>query len=103
MEPRKPTPDQIFEKALEFTDLDSVGGVDGLWPYFQFAKGLAEYRNGNFAEASTWFERLLIMHPKDWHLKCQAMIVSAMVHHRLGQTDQAKHILSDATQVENEN
>ena len=58
-------------------------------PYFQFTKGLAEYRRGHFTNAIVWTSKALVslgVHDRD----VQAYTVLAMANFRLSRTDEAQ-------------
>jgi eukaryotic-like serine/threonine-protein kinase len=58
--------------------------------FFHFAKGLSEYRQGNFASAVQWMQKAL-ENPKEFHFRdAQAYLVLAMAHHQLNQFDEAR-------------
>jgi eukaryotic-like serine/threonine-protein kinase len=58
--------------------------------FFQFVKGLSEYRQGNFASAVQWTQKALEK-PKEFDFRdAQAYLVLAMAHHQLNQADEAR-------------
>jgi tetratricopeptide (TPR) repeat protein len=82
-----------------WTDLAVTAGKDsGVLPWFQHAKGLAEYRQGRFAEAIEWAQKALSRSQANRDL--QATAVLAMSQHRLGHTDAARLSLAKAAELE---
>jgi eukaryotic-like serine/threonine-protein kinase len=70
-----------------------AAGANKPWPYFQFAKGLAEYRLGRFESAASWMEKVAAAEG-DWHRAVQAQMVLAMAQHQLGRTNDARASLA---------
>ena len=74
-------------------------GQDHAWlAYFQFGKGLAQYRQGRFAEAAAWTKKALT-NPGVYDRDAQAYAVLAMAHDHLGQTNEAKAALAKASEI----
>jgi tetratricopeptide (TPR) repeat protein/tRNA A-37 threonylcarbamoyl transferase component Bud32/DNA-directed RNA polymerase subunit RPC12/RpoP len=77
----------------------TLGQTSPGMPAFQFAKGLAEYRQGRFSSAAEWMQRVLnvpgVFFPRD----AQADMVLAMARHQLGQTNEALAALADGSQI----
>jgi tetratricopeptide (TPR) repeat protein len=67
--------------------------------YFQFAKGLVEYRQANFAQAVGWTQKALSQLDTDYSRDIQAYSVRSMAHHRLNQAGEAREALSKATEL----
>jgi len=67
----------------------AAGETDKLWPYFTFAKGLAEYRRGDWNRSMEWMQKTLDR-KGDVFRKVAANMVVAMAQFRLKQVDQAK-------------
>jgi serine/threonine protein kinase/Flp pilus assembly protein TadD len=67
-------------------------------PYFQFAKGLAEYRQGSFSSAAEWMRRVLESRDGSWR-DAQAYSLLAMTQQRLGQTDAALGSLAEGSRI----
>jgi len=57
-------------------------------PYFEFTKGLAEYRQGNFSNAIDWMRKVLAKPGVD-HRDAQACLVLAIAQHQCGRHDDA--------------
>ena len=65
------------------------------WTYFEFAKGLSEYRNGHYAEAADWLGRV-VTQPNDSKRTAQAYAALAMAQYRMGQAEPARNTLGQA-------
>jgi len=88
-------------------DLDAIGKmvntalvVDSThksWGHVYFVKGLAEYRQGHFADAVEWLQKVLAEKGSSSR-NAQAQIVQAMAQYQLKQADQARAILADGLQ-----
>jgi tetratricopeptide (TPR) repeat protein len=76
------------------------GKSDRLLPYFQFTRGLSEYRQGRYAAAQEWFERSRNKFTPP-HLRLDALnaLFGAMALHHLGQTEEAAHLVDLAQPV----
>ena len=71
----------------------TLGSTNSSLPYFQFAKALAEYRQGHFATAIQWAKKILA--PEDIPFRnAEAWMVMAMAQHQLGQFDEARAALA---------
>jgi len=68
------------------------------WDYFQFVKGLAEYRAGHFADAIEWSQKVADQ-KGDPGRTAQAEAVLAMAQHQLKQTEAARASLAKAAEV----
>jgi WD40 repeat protein/Flp pilus assembly protein TadD len=89
-------------------DLDAVSkmvevalAVDKLHPdlpWFQFAKALAECRQGRFASAVGWMQKTL-RGAKANELKAQAYMVLAMAEHQLHHPDAAREAFSKGAEI----
>jgi serine/threonine-protein kinase len=89
-----PASDDELRQATALIDRAVVGGRSAphwAYPYFLFAKGLAEYRQGRPASAITWMggEASRVMGPAP-------RLVLAMAQHRQGQGKQARKTLAKA-------
>ena len=74
-------------------------GKDDAWvAYYQSAKGLAEYRLANFAQAVEWTRKALGQ-PGIYSRDIQAYSVLALALHRLNQAGEAREALSKATEL----
>jgi hypothetical protein len=66
--------------------------------YFQFAKGLAEYRLGHFASAAGWMQKVLAKPVADWP-DAQASLVLAMAHQQSGQPNESRVALTKGSDI----
>jgi eukaryotic-like serine/threonine-protein kinase len=70
--------------------------------YFQFTKGLAEYRQGRFASAAEWMQKVLAGREqveRDPRRDVWTYMVLAMAQHQLGQRDEAGKTLATGTDL----
>jgi tetratricopeptide (TPR) repeat protein/roadblock/LC7 domain-containing protein len=75
-------------------------GKDDDWVvYYQFAKGFAEYRQANFAQAVEWTRKALRQPGADYNRDIQAYSVLALALHRLNKVGEAREALSKATEL----
>jgi tetratricopeptide (TPR) repeat protein len=68
------------------------------WPYFQFVKGLFEYRQGHYAEAIDWLQQVTPAQEND-ALAVHAYMVLAMAQHQLNQEQPARATLAEGLRV----
>jgi tetratricopeptide (TPR) repeat protein len=68
-------------------------------PYFQFAKALAEYRQGRFASTVDWTQKALVKLGGDSFRDAQAYMVLAMAQHQLKQGDESHAALAKGLEV----
>jgi tetratricopeptide (TPR) repeat protein len=102
---------ELCEQAARFADyaiahidaaIASKAVSDWMRGFVQHAKGIAEYRRGNYASALDWFAKSVPGMSKagknDWVVCCQAtdLFFSAMAAHQLGKTDDARRWLAEA-------
>ena len=59
-------------------------------PWFQFCKGLAEYRQGNYADAAAWVQKALLKAGNVSARDVEAYMVLSMAEQRLNQPAQAQ-------------
>lgn len=72
----------------------STGTNNYFYPYYEFAKGLAEYRTGNVASAEEWMSKALaVSNPV---LDVEARLVLAMAQRRLNRAEDARAALAAA-------
>jgi serine/threonine protein kinase len=73
----------------------STGTTSLYFPFYEFAKGLAEYRTGNFASAVEWMPKVLAssLPVRD----VEAKLVLAMAQQRLNRAEDARAALAEAT------
>jgi tetratricopeptide (TPR) repeat protein len=77
----------------------TLGKDDPRAAYYQFAKGLAEYRKANFAQAAEWTQKALRRASIDHNRDVQACSVLAMALHRLNKAGEAHEALSEAAEI----
>jgi tetratricopeptide (TPR) repeat protein len=70
--------------------------------YFQFCKGLAEYRQGRFASAADWMGTVLTNRGEALDLQTEAYMVLAMSRSQSHQVEQARAALAKGTELEQE-
>jgi tetratricopeptide (TPR) repeat protein len=78
----------------------AAGPQHKLWPYFQFAKGLAEYRQGRFTSAVEWLQPVASQ-SGDKYRTVQAHMVLAMAQIRLQRPDDARLTLAKGLEIVN--
>jgi hypothetical protein len=93
-------------------DFDTIGGMINTalaagpdhpyWGYFQFVKGLAEYRQGHFSTAAEWVQKVT-PDRRDPNRTLAANMVLAMAQFQLKQTDQARVTLAKGVEFANAN
>jgi len=71
----------------------SAGPQDRFWAYFQFVKGLAEYRLGHFASAEEWMQKVVV-NQSDPNRTVSAYMVLAMARRQLLRLDEARETLA---------
>ncbi|MEX2306114.1 MAG: hypothetical protein WD738_00880 [Pirellulales bacterium] len=67
--------------------------------FFQFAKGLSEYRQGHFTSTVEWMQKVLAMPGEFVFRDAQAYLVLAMAHHQLNQADEARAALAEGNAI----
>jgi tetratricopeptide (TPR) repeat protein len=65
------------------------------YPYFAYAKGLAEYRGNRYSDSVDWLQKALVR-TNDPHLTTLTYATLAMAQQRLGQSDDARKNLAQA-------
>jgi tetratricopeptide (TPR) repeat protein len=76
----------------------AAGPTNNVWPYFQFVKGLAEYRTGDYAGAQEWLGKITLdlgVPSRDAQVKATL----AMARFRSGQTNAAKAALAEGIKI----
>jgi serine/threonine protein kinase len=76
----------------------AAGPDHKFWAYFQFVKGLVEYRQGHFANAREWLEKAFAQ-KSDRYRTAQACLVLAMTLHALNKNDEARSTFAQATEM----
>jgi class 3 adenylate cyclase/tetratricopeptide (TPR) repeat protein/tRNA A-37 threonylcarbamoyl transferase component Bud32 len=69
-------------------------------PWFQFGKGLAEYRQGRFTSATDRMGTVLTNSGSNFARETEACMVLAMSQHQLGQIEQARASLANGAEIE---
>jgi eukaryotic-like serine/threonine-protein kinase len=91
-------PDQAAADKLAETAV-SIGATEELVAYYQFAKGLADYRQDRFDSAADWERKVLSKEGIDHQRDVQAYMVLAMASHQLNQRDQARAALEKGGKI----
>jgi tetratricopeptide (TPR) repeat protein len=95
-----PMPKEDLVLAAKLAETAVTVGKGQPWePYFQFVKGLAEYRQGNFEKAAEWMQKTLTRDIPLAESKGQAYCVLAMAQHRLNRVAEAREALSKAANI----
>jgi len=68
------------------------------WPYFEFVKGLAEYRRGHYANAVEWLRKVPTT-GGDRIRAAATFLVLAMAQHQLKQEDEARAMLAKGLSI----
>src|SRR5260370_33772655 len=71
----------------------SAGPTAKDWPYYQFVKGLTEYRQGHFADSTVWLEKVVAQDEKP-DRTVQAYAVLAVTRYQLMQLGEARAALA---------
>ena len=85
--------DKLAETAV------TIGATEVWVAYYQFVKGLAEYRQGRFDSAAEWERKALSEEGIDNPRDVQACMVLAMACHQLHQWDQARAALAKGGKI----
>ena len=95
-----PSPGADLSTESKLADVAvTVGKGNKFEAYFQFTKGLAEYRQGHFGSAADWASRSRAT-TNSWNgLQVAACMVLAMSRHQLNQTDEARVALSKGAEI----
>ena len=73
----------------------STGSTNKDWPYFQFVKGLAEFRLGHFAAAGEWLDKVAVQSTASAR-DAEAYATLAMAKYQSGQTNAARSALAES-------
>ena len=68
-------------------------------PWFQFCKGLAEYRQGSYASAAEWTQKVLAQPVRRPRRDMEAYLVLAMAKHQLHKTNDAHLALARGVEI----
>jgi eukaryotic-like serine/threonine-protein kinase len=77
----------------------AAGPKSDSWPFFQFTKGLTEYRLGHFASAVDWTRAALKAERNVPFRNAGVYAVLAMAEHQLNQVDEARAALAKAREI----
>ena len=93
-----PPPTNLPTLAAMADTAVAAGPHDQAWPYYAFVKGLAGYRQGDFAGALEWLQKVA---PDEGvpTRTVQAYATTAMAEYRLGQTNAARAALAEGTKL----
>ena len=92
-----------FDGISRMVDIALAAGVNHpFWNYFQFVKGLLEYRQGHFANAAEWVQKV-VGDERDPNRTVAAYMVLAMAQRQLRQTDDARATLAKGLKFANAN
>jgi pentatricopeptide repeat protein len=85
--------------VAQWADTAVTKGKDqGYFLYFEFAEGLAEYRQGHFVSAVASMKKILRDSSVDW-LNAQAYLVLAMAQHQSGQQNDSRDTLDKGADI----
>jgi tRNA A-37 threonylcarbamoyl transferase component Bud32/tetratricopeptide (TPR) repeat protein len=93
-----PAPTDLPKIAKMAETAVAAGQEHKFWPYFQFAKGFTEFRQGRFASAVEWLKPV-VSQTNDKYRTVQAFMVLAMAQHQLNQTDEARAALVKGLEI----
>ena len=83
---------QLINFAVSATNHEHIA-------WFEFAKGLAEYRQDHFTNAIEWTQKALDHGRGNLERRALAEIVLAMAQQRLKRTDEARAALANARKI----
>jgi Flp pilus assembly protein TadD len=92
-EPDLATAARMAETAVS----TATNHTDMTW--FQFAKGLAEYRQGHFAGAMDWMQKVLSHAGENFNRDVEAYMVLAMAQHRSQRADEANAAFAKGVEI----
>ena len=94
-----PPPAADLPAIAKLADFAAAAGPEHkAWLYIQFAKGLAEFRQGRFRAALDWLEPLLDK-TTDQYRAVQTHMTAAMAQYRLQQPEQARSTLAKGLEI----
>jgi serine/threonine protein kinase/tetratricopeptide (TPR) repeat protein len=95
-----PSSDADLDAVDDMIDSAIAAGPD-YWAatFFQFAKGLSEYRQGHFTSAVEWMQKALAKPGESEFRDAQAYLVLAMAHHQLNQVEEARAALAEGSAI----
>jgi serine/threonine protein kinase len=93
-----PPADELPQLATMADTAIAAGPTNQAWPYFQFVKGLSEYRGGHFSSAREWLEKVAGQ-TEARARTAEANATLAMADFRLGNTNAARSALADGIKI----
>ena len=94
-----PADGEQLSAAAKLADTAVTKGKDHLYfAFFEFAKGLAEYRQAHFASAVEWLQKVLAHTGVDLR-DAQAYLVLAMAHHQSGHSQEARASFAKGAEI----
>jgi Flp pilus assembly protein TadD len=87
-----------LSQVERLSELAVTRGKAGHWiaPYAHFARGLTEYRRGNYEAAEAMIQRALSTRSTDWVVSVPSQLVLAMTLHQRGRAKEAREALTEA-------
>jgi tetratricopeptide (TPR) repeat protein len=92
-------PDGLADDPRPAALATKAAGANPNFAWFLLAKGIAEYRSGNFESSVTWLDKAKRGQSNIAHSLALADLFLALSHHRLGHADIARRSLEDATKI----
>jgi hypothetical protein len=93
-----PPPDEALPTINRMVNTAVAAGPEHrTWSYFQFVKGFFEYRQGHYAEAIDWLQKITSL-DDDPFRQVQAYMVLAMAQHQLHREEPARATLTEGLQ-----
>jgi len=97
-----PPPAASLDRLAKMADTAvAAGPTNSSWPYYEFVKGLAEYRLGHFAGALEWLRKVAAQEGVPART-AQARATIAMAEYQLGQTNAARAALAEGITIAKE-
>jgi eukaryotic-like serine/threonine-protein kinase len=95
-----PPPPSDLPAIAKMADVAAAAGAaHPSWSWFEFVKGLSEYRQGHFASAADWEQKTLATSKADIYRTVQAYMTLAMAQYQLKQTDEARATLAQGVKI----
>jgi serine/threonine protein kinase len=95
-----PWPNADLTTESNWADTAVTVGKDHQYlAYFQFVKGLAEYRQGHFASAAGWMQHVLAHAGDDFNRDVDACMVLAMAQYQSKQMNEARAALAKGLEI----
>ncbi len=94
-----PPPAASLERLAKMANTAvAAGPANNSWPYYEFVKGLAEYRQGHAAVALEWLRKVADQEEVPART-AQAYATMAMAEYQLGQTEAARASLAKGVKI----